>query len=82
MFIHFKKHVLYFTVESAIAKRQIIDEECIQLMENTNNERPEIMKGMNATENQHIRFFRVYRYFILLRNNKTKQNHYYAISKK
>lgn len=50
MFIHFKKHVLYFTVESAIAKRQIIDEECtLHLMENTYNDSPEIMKGMNAT---------------------------------
>lgn len=41
---------------------------------------PEIVKGMNAADNQHLRFFRVYIYFILLKNNRRK--HYYATFKK
>lgn len=65
VFINIKRHVFYFTVEPAIAKKQILNEECAQLMENTTNDRPEIIKGMNATDNQHLRFFRVYSYFIL-----------------
>lgn len=80
MFIHIKRRVLYFTVEPAIAKKQIFDEECAQLMENTTNDRPEIMGGMNATDNQHLRFFRVYNYFILFKNNRRK--HYFATFKK
>lgn len=57
MFIHIKRHVFCFTVEPAIAKKQIFDEERTQLMEHTTNNRPEIMEGMNATDNQHLRFF-------------------------
>lgn len=58
----------FFTIESAIAKRRIIDrdEECIQLMENTYNDRPKIIKGMNATEYKHTCFLRVYRYLFYL----------------
>lgn len=41
---------------------------------------PEIVEGMNAADNQHLRFFRVYIYFILLKNNRRK--HYYATFKK
>lgn len=65
MFIHIKRHVFYFTVEPAIAKKQIFDDERAQLMENTTNDRPEIMESMNATDNQHFRCFIVYSYFIL-----------------
>lgn len=66
MFIHIKRHVFYLTVEPAIAKKQIFDEERAQLMKkNTPNDRPAIMEGMNATDNQHLRFFIVYSYFIL-----------------
>lgn len=69
MFIHFKRHVLYFTIESAIAKRRIIDceEECTQLLGKNYNHRPKIIKGMNAKEYKHSCFLRVYRYFILFR---------------
>lgn len=77
MFIHFKRHVLFFTVELVIPKRQVIDEECGQIMEYTSTDRSEILKGMSATDNKHIRFFRVYSYFILFKNNKRK--HYYTI---
>lgn len=41
---------------------------------------PEMVEGMNAADNQHLRFFRVYIYFILLKNNRRK--HYYATFKK
>lgn len=57
MFIHIKRHVFYFTLEPAIAKKQIFDEVRAQLMENTTNDRPEIMEGINATDNQHSLFF-------------------------
>lgn len=80
VFIDIKRHVLYFTVECAIAKKQIFDEECAKLLENTTKDRPEIVEGMNAVDNQHLRFFRVYIYFILLKNNRRK--HYYATFKK
>lgn len=51
-----KNIFFYFTVEPAIAKKQISDEECAQLMKNITNERPDIMEGMKATDNQHLRF--------------------------
>lgn len=97
VFINIKRRVLYFTVESAIAKKQIFDEyefeasatlleyefeanatllECYAY----NEAGPEIVEGMNAADNQHLRFFRVYIYFILLKNNRRK--HYYATFKK
>lgn len=60
MFIHIKRHVFYLALEPAIAKKQIFYEERAQLMKNTTNDRPEIMEGMIATDNQHSRFFRVY----------------------
>lgn len=66
MFIHIKRHVFFLTVEPAKAKKQIFDEERALLMKkNTPNDRPAIMEGMNATDNQHLRFFIVYSYFIL-----------------
>lgn len=86
VFINIKRRVLYFTVESAIAKKQIFDEyefeasatrlECYAY----NEAGPEIVEGMNAADNQHLRFFRLYIYFILLKNNRRK--HYYATFKK
>lgn len=80
VFINIKRRVLYFTVESAIAKNQIFDE-CEALLHGKCTEAgPEIVEGMNAADNQHLRFFRVYIYFILLKNNRRKN--YYATFKK
>lgn len=83
VFINIKRRVLYFTVESAIAKNQIFDEYEFyeSLLHGTCTAAgPEIVEGMNAADNQHLRFFRVYIYFILLKNNRRKN--YYATFKK
>lgn len=84
VFINIKRHVLYFTVESAIAKKQIFDEyefeESATLLKcyayDDDEAGPEIVEGMNAADNQHLRFFRVYIYFILLKNNSSMQTEY------